>query len=135
MTEQAEALQLGWLRTGRMGAAMVRRLPANGCDVMVYNRTAAKAAPLTELGAKAVGSIAELAGCDIVFTALAAPADLISALTGPEGHISGYVGEGSWHSLLSFATTCSSAWSPRRWQRLVFSRRQAGSAARHFSPA
>lgn len=96
MTEQAEALQLGWLRTGRMGAAMVRRLHANGCDVTVYNRTAAKAAPLTELGAKAVGSIAELAGCDIALTALAAPADLISALTGPEGHISGRVPGRSW---------------------------------------
>ena len=91
MTEQADALQLGWLGTGRMGAAMVRRLLANGCDVTVYNRTPAKAVPLVELGAKSVGSVAELAGCDIVFTALSTPADLISALTGPEGLISGSV--------------------------------------------
>ena len=89
MTEQADALQLGWLGTGRMGAAMVRRLLANGCDVTVYNRTPAKALPLVELGAKAVGSIAELAECDIVFTALSTPADLIATLTGPEGLISG----------------------------------------------
>jgi 3-hydroxyisobutyrate dehydrogenase len=89
MTEQAGALQLGWLGTGRMGAAMVRRLLANGCGVTVYNRTAAKAQPLVELGAKAAGSIADLAGCDIVFTALGTPADLIFALTGPEGLISG----------------------------------------------
>jgi 3-hydroxyisobutyrate dehydrogenase-like beta-hydroxyacid dehydrogenase len=89
MTEEAHALQLGWLGTGRMGAAMVRRLLAHGCDVTVYNRTAAKAVPLVELGATAVGSISELAGCDIVFTALSTPADLISALTGPEGLISG----------------------------------------------
>ena len=91
MTEQDDALQLGWLGTGRMGAAMVRRLLANGCDVTVYNRTTAKAAPLVELGAKAVGSIAELAQCDIVFTAVNTPADLISALTGPDGLISGSV--------------------------------------------
>jgi 3-hydroxyisobutyrate dehydrogenase len=89
MTEQADALQLGWLGTGRMGAAMVRRLLSNGCDVTVYNRTAAKAAPLVERGARAVGSIAELAKCDIVFTAVGTPADLISALTGPQGLISG----------------------------------------------
>src|SRR5499425_794912 len=89
MTEQADALKLGWLGTGRMGAAMVRRLLANGCDVTVYNRTAAKALPLVELGAKAAGSITDLAGCDIVFTALSTPTDLISALTGPEGLISG----------------------------------------------
>jgi 3-hydroxyisobutyrate dehydrogenase len=89
MTEQADALQLGWLGTGRMGAAMVRRLLSNGCNVTVYNRTAAKAVPLIELGARAVGSIADLAECDIVFTALGTPADLIAALTGPEGLISG----------------------------------------------
>lgn len=89
MTDQTDAHQLGWLGTGRMGAAMVRRLLSNGCDVTVYNRTAAKAVPLVELGARAVESIAELAECDIVFTALSAPADLISALTGPKGLISG----------------------------------------------
>jgi 3-hydroxyisobutyrate dehydrogenase-like beta-hydroxyacid dehydrogenase len=89
MTEQADALQLGWLGTGRMGAAMVRRLLSHGCDVAVYNRTATKAVPLVELGARSVGSIAELAECDIVFTALGTPADLISALTGPAGLISG----------------------------------------------
>jgi 3-hydroxyisobutyrate dehydrogenase len=89
MTEQADALQLGWLGTGRMGAAMVRRLLSNGCDVAVYNRTAAKAMPLVELGARPVGSIADLAECDIVFTAVGTPSDLISALTGPAGLISG----------------------------------------------
>jgi 3-hydroxyisobutyrate dehydrogenase len=89
MTDEPDALQLGWLGTGRMGAAMVRRLLANGCDVTVYNRTAAKARPLVELGATAVESMAELVECDIVFTALGTPADLISAITGPEGLISG----------------------------------------------
>ncbi len=91
MTEQADALQLGWLGTGRMGAAMVRRLLAGGCDVTVYNRTAAKMAPLVELGAKPAESLAELAACDLVFTALSTPADFVSALTGPDGLISGGV--------------------------------------------
>ncbi len=89
MTGKADARTLGWLGTGRMGAAMVRRLLANGCDVTVYNRTAAKAAPLVEAGAKAAGSIAGLADCDIVFTALSTSADLISALTGADGLLSG----------------------------------------------
>jgi 3-hydroxyisobutyrate dehydrogenase len=70
---------------------MARRLLANGCSVAVYNRTAAKAAPLIELGATAVGAIPQLAKCDIVFTALGTPDDLISALTGPEGLISGNI--------------------------------------------
>ena len=89
MTGQAEALQLGWLGTGRMGAAMVRRLLARGCPVTVYNRTAAKIGPLVELGATAVASIPELAECGIVFTALSTPADLVEALTGPAGLTAG----------------------------------------------
>ena len=55
MTEEADALQLGWLGTGRMGAAMVRRLLARGCDVSVYNRTAAKAVPLSSLARRRWG--------------------------------------------------------------------------------
>jgi 3-hydroxyisobutyrate dehydrogenase-like beta-hydroxyacid dehydrogenase len=89
MTQQADALRLGWLGTGRMGSAMVRRLLARGCYVMVYNRTAAKAAPLVELGARAAGSIHDLAGCDIVFTMLGTPEDLIEAVTGPAGLMAG----------------------------------------------
>lgn len=89
MTQQADALRLGWLGTGRMGSAMVRRLLARGCSVTVYNRTAAKAASLLELGAQPAGSIPDLAGCDIVFTTLGTPDDLIQALTGPGGLTSG----------------------------------------------
>ena len=89
MTQQADALRLGWLGTGRMGSAMARRLLARGCSVMVYNRTAAKAAPLVELGARAAGSIPDLAGCDIVFTMLGTPEDLIEVVTGPAGLMAG----------------------------------------------
>lgn len=89
MTQHADAYALGWLGTGRMGSAMVRRLLAGGCQVAVYNRTADKAAPLVGLGARAAGSIPELAGCDIVFTTLGTPADLIEAVTGPAGLTAG----------------------------------------------
>lgn len=89
MSGQADALQLGWLGTGRMGAAMVRRLLAGGCSVTVYNRTAAKTVPLVERGARAVGTIPELADRDIVFTTLAAPGDFVEALTGPDGLTAG----------------------------------------------
>lgn len=89
MTQQADALRLGWLGTGRMGSAMVRRLLSRGCSVTVYNRTAAKAVPLLDLGARSAGSIPDLANCDIVFTTLGTPDDLIQALTGPAGLTSG----------------------------------------------
>lgn len=76
---------LGWLGTGRMGTEMARRLLARGCDLAVYNRTPARAAPLVDAGAKLVASAADLAACDIVFATLGTPGDLIAALTGPAG--------------------------------------------------
>jgi 3-hydroxyisobutyrate dehydrogenase-like beta-hydroxyacid dehydrogenase len=80
--------RLGWLGTGRMGSALVRRLLAGGCDVAVYNRTRSKAEPLAELGATVVGSAAELADRDIVFATVGTPQDLLDAVLGPAGLIS-----------------------------------------------
>ena len=51
MVREGTEHRLGWLGTGRMGSALVRRLLANGCDVAVYNRTRSKAEPLAESGA------------------------------------------------------------------------------------
>jgi 3-hydroxyisobutyrate dehydrogenase-like beta-hydroxyacid dehydrogenase len=68
-----------------MGAALIRRVVGNGCDVSVYNRTRAKAEALTEFGVKVVDSPADLADRDIVFTTVAGPADVIKVTLGEEG--------------------------------------------------
>jgi 3-hydroxyisobutyrate dehydrogenase-like beta-hydroxyacid dehydrogenase len=83
-----DGTHVGWLGTGRMGAEMVRRLLLAGCDVTVYNRTAAKAEPLVELGATYARSIAELSGNEIVFLSLGTSDDLIAAVLGPGGLMS-----------------------------------------------
>jgi 3-hydroxyisobutyrate dehydrogenase len=88
MADQHGDHRLGWLGTGRMGAEMVRRLLAAGCDVSVYNRTKAKAQPLTALGAKVVDSAADLSSCDIVFVMVGTSEDLIDAVLGPGGLMS-----------------------------------------------
>jgi 3-hydroxyisobutyrate dehydrogenase-like beta-hydroxyacid dehydrogenase len=88
MPEQDETRRLGWLGTGRMGSEMARRLLAAGCDLAVYNRTRAKAEPLAELGAKVVGSAADLGGRDIVFTTVGSPEDLLASVLGPDGLMS-----------------------------------------------
>ena len=88
MADQHGDHRLGWLGTGRMGAALVRRLVTAGCDVSVYNRTKAKAEPLTALGAKVVDSAADLSGCDIVFATVGTSEDLIDAVLGPGGLMS-----------------------------------------------
>lgn len=89
MPDQRNDRRLGWLGTGRMGAELARRLLAAGCDVAVYNRTAAKAQPLGEVGAKVVDSPADLAGRDIVFTTVGTSADLTDVILGPGGLASG----------------------------------------------
>jgi 3-hydroxyisobutyrate dehydrogenase len=82
--------RLGWIGTGRMGYAMVTRLLHAGCQVVVYNRTRAKAEPLAALGASIVDSAAALAGCDIVFTSVSTSDDLISVITGARGLLIGH---------------------------------------------
>ncbi len=47
---------------GQMGAPVAARLLEAGHEVVVWNRTAERARPLVERGAKQVGSPAEAAG-------------------------------------------------------------------------
>jgi 3-hydroxyisobutyrate dehydrogenase len=89
MTDQHADQRLGWLGTGRMGTQLAGRLLAAGCDVSVCNRTRAKTQPLADLGAKVVDSAADLASCDIVFACVGTSQDLIDAVLGPGGLMSG----------------------------------------------
>ena len=77
--------RLGWLGTGRMGAALALRLLAAGCDLTVYNRTRAKAEPLAARGATITETAAGLGAADIVFITVGASEDLLSAVLGPGG--------------------------------------------------
>jgi 3-hydroxyisobutyrate dehydrogenase-like beta-hydroxyacid dehydrogenase len=81
--------RLGWLGTGRMGAAMAARLLDAGVALTVWNRTAAKAEPLRARGAAQVDTAAALGGCDIVFITVTSSADLLSVTLGPDGVLSG----------------------------------------------
>jgi 3-hydroxyisobutyrate dehydrogenase len=89
MVGHENARRLGWLGTGRMGVEMARRLLVAGCDLAVYNRSAAKAEPLVRLGAKPAASAAELGTRDIVFVTVGSSDDLISAVLGPDGLMAG----------------------------------------------
>ena len=81
--------KLGWLGTGRMGAAMAQRLVDAGNDVRVWNRTKAKTAPLEASGARAVAEITGLGEADIVFIMVSTPKDLEEVIAGPRGLLSG----------------------------------------------
>ena len=87
MTDSAAANvgSVGWIGAGRMGAAMATRLALAGVPVTVWNRTRAKAEPLAEHGCTIADSIADLRGCDVVFTMVSTPADLDQVLLGAGG--------------------------------------------------
>lgn len=76
---------VGWIGTGRMGAAMATRLAKAGTQVTVWNRTRSKAEPLAAHGCAVADSIAELRGLDVVFTMVSTPADLEQVLLGEGG--------------------------------------------------
>jgi 3-hydroxyisobutyrate dehydrogenase len=88
-TPAPDGQTLGWIGVGRMGAVLATRLLEHGCDLTVYNRTSAKAEPLSALGARVVSSPADLADRDIVITMVAGSADFEEVMTGPQGLLAG----------------------------------------------
>jgi len=89
MVRHDDARRLGWLGTGRMGVEMARRLLSAGGDLAVFNRSMSKAEPLIRLGAKPAATAAELAARDIVFITVGSSDDLVAAVLGPDGLMSG----------------------------------------------
>jgi 3-hydroxyisobutyrate dehydrogenase-like beta-hydroxyacid dehydrogenase len=80
--------RLGWIGTGRMGLPMAARLAKAGGQVAAYNRTRAKAEPLTQYGATIVGAPIDLADRDIVFTMVSTSDDLLEVTLGAKGVLS-----------------------------------------------
>src|ERR1700691_1463794 len=78
-------VRVGWIGCGRMGTAMAKRLVASDNDVVVTNRTRAKAEVLGELGATVVDAPRDLGDCDIVFVMVSADAQLMDVVSGPNG--------------------------------------------------
>jgi 3-hydroxyisobutyrate dehydrogenase-like beta-hydroxyacid dehydrogenase len=79
---------VGWIGTGRMGFQLAKRLLDAGYQVAVYNRTRAKAEPLTEFGATIVDRPVDLADRDIVFSMVSASNDLETVMLGADGLLS-----------------------------------------------
>ena len=88
-------MKIGFIGLGRMGAAMASNLIRAGHELIVFNRSAAKARPLVELGARAATNVAGACHAEAVITMLAddtAVADTVWASDGllenlPQGSI------------------------------------------------
>lgn len=61
---------ISWIGLGHMGIPMATNLLKAGYAISVYNRSAEKAAPLVEKGAKLYTSVSEAAKSDIIFLML-----------------------------------------------------------------
>ena len=84
-SENLKTHTFGWIGTGKMGYPMAARLIGAGVDVTVYNRTKAKAEPL---GVTVVGTPAELADRDIVYTIVTDDTAFRETVIGPNGVLS-----------------------------------------------
>jgi 3-hydroxyisobutyrate dehydrogenase-like beta-hydroxyacid dehydrogenase len=77
---------IAFIGLGNMGRPMAERLLERGFALRVYNRTAARAAPLAERGATVAATPAEaVEGADVVVTMVADDAALTLTALGPRG--------------------------------------------------
>ena len=82
--------RLAWIGTGVMGLSMCGHLLARGAQVVVFNRTKAKAQPLVDRGARWVDSPREAAAqADVVFTMVGFPSDVRQVYFGEDGVLAG----------------------------------------------
>jgi len=78
-------MRVGFVGLGQMGSAMAASLVRAGHEVTVYNRTAARAAPLLAQGARAAPTLRAACQGEAVFTMLADDHALESTVMGDDG--------------------------------------------------
>jgi len=94
-------MKTGFIGLGNLGIAIAENILATHQPLYVYNRTAAKAASLTEKGAVVCSSVKELAAqCDVIFTIVSDDTALKDITAGPDG-IAVHLKKGGIHVSLS----------------------------------
>lgn len=87
--------KVGFVGLGIMGTSMARNLIEDGHELVIHNRTRAKAEKLAKLGAEVTTSPREVAGrSDVIITMLPGPPEVEEVLAGENGLLEG-VREGS----------------------------------------
>ena len=133
-------MSIAFLGLGSMGSAIAGNLVAAGHDVTVWNRSAAKTAPLVEAGAHAAKTPVEAASdAAVVFSMLADDAAVMSVISGDNGLLAGMANDTLHVSLstISVATADRLAAAHKdHGQRYisapVFGRPEAAAAAKIF---
>jgi len=87
---EAKNVRIGWIGTGVMGRWMCQHAMAAGHPATVYNRSADKAQPLVDLGAKLARTPKEVAeNSDVVFAIVGFPKDVREVFLSEEGALAG----------------------------------------------
>lgn len=82
--------KVAFLGLGKMGAPIAHNFLKAGIDLTVYNRTAAKMAPLVENGARGMPTPSQAAaGADVVFTCLMDDQSMMDVAKGADGLLAG----------------------------------------------
>ena len=82
--------RIGWIGTGVMGSSMCGHLIAKGCSATVFNRTADRAKPLVDRGAKWAATPKAVAeNSDVIFSIVGFPHDVRDVVLGPAGALAG----------------------------------------------
>jgi 2-hydroxy-3-oxopropionate reductase len=87
--------RVGFVGLGLMGLPMARNILKAGYQLTVWNRTAAKAAPLVAEGAEQAGSPAEVARCSDVVVTIVTDSPDVEAVAGGENGVLAGAGAGS----------------------------------------
>ncbi len=136
-------MKIGFVGLGNMGAAIAANLVKARHDVVVWNRSAAKAKPLTDAGAVLAASPkAAATGREAVISMLADDAALESVVAGNDGILAG-LDQGALHismSTIAVATAEGLAAQHRTHRQRflcapVFGRPEAAAAAKLFIAA
>src|SRR5437763_4793781 len=91
------ATRVGFVGLGLMGLPMARNVLRAGYQLTVWNRTAAKAAPLVAEGAQGAGGPAEVAArSDVVVTIVTDSPDVEAVVGGEGGLLSGAADGAVW---------------------------------------
>jgi 3-hydroxyisobutyrate dehydrogenase/glyoxylate/succinic semialdehyde reductase len=91
-------MKVGFIGLGIMGTGMVTNLLQDGHELIVTNRTAAKAEPLVDQGATFLSTPAEVAAAkpDLLITMLAHPEAVEAVAFGPDGFLDALPPESLW---------------------------------------
>ena len=109
-----ELERVGFAGLGAMGAGIARRLHDAGYDVVVWNRTKAKADPLLEVGMGWAETPRELAASvDALFTMLTNTAAIEATADGPDGVLAGLRADVVWADMSTIAPDASVALAER----------------------